>query len=146
FNPVRRPAQAYVPQFIEAAGGNRPPGRRQPVQRVVVKDDGPAVAGSPHIDLYRIASGNRRLDGARSVLDDAAPAVVQAAMGNRPRGEPAELHGGCTGSGQATSNTASISTVTSSGRLPEPTAIRACLPRSPSTSTIRSEQPFITLG
>jgi len=42
--------------------------------------------------------------------------------------------------------TASISTVICIGSEPMPTAERACRPRSPSTATNRSEQPFMTLG
>ena len=40
----------------------------------------------------------------------------------------------------------SISTGMPLGSDPTPTAERACRPRSPNTSTSRSEQPLITLG
>jgi hypothetical protein len=45
-----------------------------------------------------------------------------------------------------TSTMTSISTGMLFGSEPMPTAERACLPRSPNTSTNRSEQPLITLG
>src|SRR5581483_11717429 len=46
----------------------------------------------------------------------------------------------------STSTMHSISTGMPIGRDPMPTAERACLPRSPNTSTKRSEQPLITFG
>ena len=46
----------------------------------------------------------------------------------------------------STSTMHSISTGMPIGSEPMPTAERACLPRSPNTSTKRSEQPLITLG
>src|SRR5579863_6156457 len=50
------------------------------------------------------------------------------------------------GYSQRTSNTLSISTARSNGNTLTPTAVRACFPWSPSTCTIRSEQPFTTCG
>src|SRR5262249_41882870 len=47
---------------------------------------------------------------------------------------------------ETTSTIASISTGIPIGSEPMPTAERACLPASPSTSTKRSEQPLMTLG
>src|ERR1700689_3161013 len=47
---------------------------------------------------------------------------------------------------QRTSNTPSTSTATLPGSAAKPTAERACLPESPNTSPISSEQPFTTCG
>jgi len=46
----------------------------------------------------------------------------------------------------STSTIISISTAWPLGSDAMPTAARACLPRSPKTSTIRSENPLITFG
>ena len=50
------------------------------------------------------------------------------------------------GEPHSTSTMHSISTGMPIGSEPMPTAERACLPRSPNTSTKRSEQPLITFG
>ena len=57
--------------------------------------------------------------------------IVQAAVGDRPCGEPG-------GGAHRTSNRPSTSTAASSGSSATPTVDRAWRPRSPSTATIRS--------
>ena len=84
------------------------------------------------------------LSRARHVFDDAARAVVQAAMGHRPRRQPA---------GRAhrrlryeTSNMPSTSTAASAGSEATPTVVRAWRPLSPKAATIRSDAPLSTFG
>src|SRR6185437_9020999 len=121
--------------LADAAPGARPVVRLERAQarhrfaRVVGLDAGErhdVALGAPYRLLLEF------LQRARS------PALCQRGHGKGERdGEPV-LH--------STSTMHSISTGMPIGSDPMPTAERACLPRSPNTSTKRSEQPLITFG
>src|SRR5579872_5815233 len=94
-----------------------------------------------------------RFDGsecrARHVFDDAARAIVQTAMGHRPRGQPvrrSHLRLSFFGPCYETSNTPSTSTAASAGSEETPTVVRAWRPLSPKAATIKSEAPLSTFG
>ena len=89
-------------------------------------------------------TGDRGLRRARHVLDDAAGAVVQPAMGDRPRRQP--VRRAHRTPAQATSKMPSTSTAASAGNEATPTVVRAWRPLSPNAATIRSDAPFSTFG
>src|SRR5262249_1629000 len=110
-------------------------------ERIVVMHHRLAVAADLQIDLDAVVARDGGGNCARRVLDDALRRIMQAAMGNRPGGEPIGRH-----RGHFTSNIPSTSTAASSGSTATPTVVRACRPLSPNRETIRSEAPFITFG
>ena len=113
-----------------------------------MKYDGHAMRGALQIDLDGVALGDRSLDRRSAVLDDAIGLIVQSAMGDRPF-QPVERitgHGLWPPPRYSTAKMASISTGAPSGRLAQPTAMRVWRPFCPSTFTISSEAPLITLG
>ena len=116
--------------------------QRQPVEREIVKDDGLAIGGDLDVAFDGIGMIDRRRGGGKGIFEDGLGRVVQAAVGDGAGGEP----GGRRDRHHATSKIASTSTAQSSGNSATPTVVRACRPLSPSTSTIRSEAPFITAG
>src|SRR5207244_4223682 len=103
------------------------------------------VGADLEIALDRIICRHRRSEGRGGVLDDAPRRIVQPAVGDRARDQPVEAGHGIARA-QATSNRPSTSTAASTGSAATPTVVRACLPLSAKTSTMRSEAPFITLG
>src|SRR4051794_35569743 len=103
-----------------------------------------AVGGKLDVAFDGEIAGNRRRRRGRHVLDDAAGAVVQAAMGHRPRGQP--VRRAHRKNSQETSKMPSTSTAASAGSAATPTVVRACRPLSPKAATIRSEAPFSTFG
>src|SRR5579883_2902234 len=114
----------------------------QPVERAVMEDHRFAVGAELNVAFDGEAAAECGLGRVQRVLDDRAPRVVQAAMGDRPRGQPSwrvRRH-------QATSNVASTSATALSGRWATPTVVRAWRPASPKISAIRSEAPFIACG
>ncbi len=121
----------------ERAGG---PG--QAVEPVVVKDEDFLVCAHLHVAFDGVTGGDRGLSGGKGVLDHAVRGVMQTAVRDRPFDQPARgvwarlLQ-------DETSNTASTSASAFSGRWATPTVARAWRPRSPKTSAIRSEAPFI---
>src|SRR5262249_25827044 len=127
-----------------AQGGERAAALGEAAERVVVVHHGLAIAAELQVDLDAVAGGHRGRDRARGILDDAARRIVQAAVGDRPRGEPV----GCSHGRERhfTSNMPSTSTAASSGSTATPTVVRACRPLSPNSDTIRSEAPFMTFG
>ena len=81
----------------------------QPLQIVVMDDDGHAVGRQMHVAFDGVAAARWRAAKADSVFSQTRLVhVVQAAMGDRPRGQPGKVGHGT--SVQATSMMASIST------------------------------------
>ena len=114
-------------------------------ERVVVMHHGLAVGGELDVDLDREIAcdgGLRPRAGMFSMMPRAA--IVQAAMGDRPRRQPVRRAHRV--SAQETSNTPSTSTAASAGSEATPTVVRAWRPLSPKAATIRSEAPFSTFG
>jgi hypothetical protein len=83
-----------------------------------VKDHCDAVAGQLHVNFDAIAMFDRGFDGGQAVFHSTMCLVVIGAVGQRARQKGLRQH-------QAISNTASISTMTPSGKLATPTAERA---------------------
>src|SRR5829696_3344794 len=106
---------------------------------MVVKHDRLAVGRVLHVALDGVAARDGGLGGGERVLEDAAGAIVQPAMGDWCRDQPVRR-------AHSTSNIPSTSTAQSIGSSATPTVVRACRPLSPNTATIRSEAPFITVG
>src|SRR5262249_25002704 len=115
----------------------------QPAERIVVIHHGLAVGAELQVAFDAVAGSDRGGECRRRVLDDAFFGIVQAPVRHRPRDQPIEARHL---NGQATSKTPSTSTAASPGSTATPTVVRACRPLSPSTATIRSEAPFMTLG
>ncbi len=65
----------------------RPAAVREPAEVIVVIDHGFAVGRDLQVDFDAVIAGDRGRDRGRRVLDDLT-AVVQPAMGNRPRRQP----------------------------------------------------------
>src|ERR1700730_10160704 len=113
-------------------------------KRVVMVHHGFAVGAELDVAFDAEIACDRSLSRARHVLDNAAGAVVQAAMGHRPRRQPVRrAHlARC----YETSKIPSTSTAASAGRAATPTVVRVWRPLSPNAATIRSEAPFKTFG
>src|SRR5690606_32076131 len=108
----------------------------------VVDDDGNAIGGDGDVALDRIALPASAFECRERVLPAFAIEVMQAAMRDRPLGQPVEP--GVSGGHQASSRMASTSTGAFSGSEAMPTAERACWPRSPKTSMNSCEAPLAT--
>src|SRR3954447_6709571 len=106
------------------------------LQRRVVEDYGFTIARQLHVAFDRKAVLDRSLCRRKGILDDPVLARMQAAMGDRSRGQP----GRCTHA--PISNIPSTSTAASSGNWATPMVERAWRPRSPKTLMIRSDAPF----
>lgn len=109
---------------VAAAKGAANPG--QPVERIVVEHENLAVARRPDVTFDPIAAFDRRPRGAKRIFDDPALRIVQAAMGDRARDQPAgpAFHG-------VISKIASTSTQAPSGSCATPIVERAWAPASP---------------
>src|SRR5579872_4764606 len=105
---------------------------------------GLAIGGELNVAFDGEIALDRGKRGARHVFDQAARALVQAAMGHRSCRQPGG--GAHERPPQETSNTPSTSTAASAGRDATPTVVRAWRPLSPKAVTIRSEAPLSTFG
>ncbi len=63
----------------------------QAAERIVVMHHGLAIGAELQIGLDAVIAGDGRREGRRGVLDRAAGGIMQSAMRNRSRGEPAEI-------------------------------------------------------
>jgi hypothetical protein len=66
-------------------------GPRQPEEAFFFKNDWHAVAGQAHVALDRITLRCCRLEGGKRVFPDQIVAIMQAAMSDRPRGQPGQI-------------------------------------------------------
>lgn len=115
---------------------------------------GPAEPGEKHIRVDGEgldeaddgkSTGNRNAE--RGIIEyefEEAPAGRDHTLELRPVGYGDDLPG--LSSAYSTSTIISTSTGMLNGNTAMPTAERACFPRSPNTSTMRSEKPLMTLG
>src|ERR1700723_4596503 len=135
--------------FLQGGRGQAEQGARtlgEAAERIVVMHHGFAVAGELDIAFNReiaVDGGERR---AWHVFDDAARAIVQAAMGHRSRRQPVGRAHRKGPPAYETSNTPSTSTEASAGSEATPTVVRAWRPLSPKAATIRSDAPLSTFG
>src|SRR3984885_3913101 len=113
-------------------------------QRIVMMHHGFAIGGELDVAFDATIGVDRGLSRARHVFDDAARAVVQAAMGHRSRRQP--VGGPPPRPPYETSNIPSTSTAASAGSEATPTVVRAWRPLSPKAATIRSDAPLSTFG
>src|SRR5271165_6406328 len=105
-----------------------------------MKDECFAIAAQLDVafDSETILDG--RLRRRQRVFDNPLGLVVQTAVGDRTLDEP----GGRVDRRQGLiSNMASTTASALSGTCDTPTVLRACWPRSPNTSAMRSDAPFI---
>ena len=119
--------------------GDEPRRAGQPRHLVVVEHDRLAVGGLLHVELDAVAGGDRGLGGGAAVLHDPGGPIVQPAMGDRRGEERARQL-------RRSRRHLRPRPPPRAAALATPIAERAWRPRSPKTSTIRSEAPLMTFG
>ena len=119
----------------------------QAAERIVVMHHGLAVGADLQVGLDAVAAGNGGAQRPRPCSRSRRRGVMQAAMRDRPRGEPSRRPGRRAGMFTADSRTGlRLRPRHRAGSAATPTVVRAWRPLSPNASTIRSEAPFITFG
>ena len=125
--PERHERLAERPRSIRSSATYRPPAARRPRAHLPAGTAGPRPGRSRSVPPDDQAATGRR----------AEPGTSTTTVSSSTRRELRQ---------SLTWKIASISTAISPGSEPMPTALRAPLPGSPKTSTIRSEKPLMTLG